>query len=95
KTRLAQLPRYLKAMRLRAEKLRTDPSRDHARMQQVLPYWRKVLEARAAGDDSPALEALRWLVEEWRVSVFAQQIGTAEPVSGKRMVQALAVLGEV
>jgi ATP-dependent helicase HrpA len=93
KARLAQLPRYLKAMRLRAEKLRSDPGRDHSRMQQVLPYWRKVLDVRASGNQSESLEALRWLVEEWRVSVFAQQLGTAEPVSGKRMAQALDALG--
>ncbi|MGN6790601.1 MAG: ATP-dependent RNA helicase HrpA [Rhodanobacteraceae bacterium] len=92
RTRLAHLPRYLKAMRLRAEKLRGDPARDHARMQQVLPYWRAVLDARASGDASEALDTLRWLVEEWRVSVFAQGLKTAEPVSGKRMAQALSAL---
>ncbi|HKU79025.1 MAG TPA: DUF3418 domain-containing protein, partial [Rhodanobacteraceae bacterium] len=90
--RLAHLPRYLKAMRLRAEKLRSDPARDHSRMQQVLPYWRVVLDARASGDDSEALDTLRWLVEEWRVSVFAQELKTAEPVSGKRMAQALGAI---
>ncbi|HEY9111424.1 MAG TPA: ATP-dependent RNA helicase HrpA [Rhodanobacteraceae bacterium] len=92
RTRLAHLPRYLKAMRLRAEKLRSDPARDHSRMQQVLPYWRAVLDARASGDASEALETLRWLVEEWRVSVFAQELKTAEPVSGKRMMQALSAI---
>ncbi|HET7162415.1 MAG TPA: ATP-dependent RNA helicase HrpA [Rhodanobacteraceae bacterium] len=92
RTRLAHLPRYLKAMRLRAEKLRTDPARDHSRMQQVLPYWRAVLDARASGGDSEALDTLRWLVEEWRVSVFAQELKTAEPVSGKRMAQALSAI---
>jgi len=92
RARLAHLPRYLKAMRLRAEKLRSDPARDHARMQQVLPYWRAVLDARASGDDSEALDILRWLVEEWRVSVFAQELKTAEPVSGKRMAQALSAI---
>jgi ATP-dependent helicase HrpA len=92
RARLAQLPRYLKGMRLRAEKLRSDPARDHSRMQQVLPYWRAVLDARASGDTSDTLDALRWLVEEWRVSVFAQELKTAEPVSGKRMAQALAAL---
>ncbi|MBN8736835.1 MAG: ATP-dependent RNA helicase HrpA [Xanthomonadales bacterium] len=89
RARLAHLPRYLKAMRLRAEKLRSDPARDFSRMQQVLPYWRAVLDAHASGEDSDALDALRWLVEEWRVSVFAQELKTAEPVSGKRMAQAL------
>jgi ATP-dependent helicase HrpA len=95
RSRLVHLPRYLKAMRLRAEKLRGDPGRDHSRLQQVLPYWRRVLDARAAGDKSEALDALRWLVEEWRVSVFAQELKTAGPVSGKRMAQALAALGGV
>jgi len=89
RARLSHLPRYLKAMRLRAEKLRSDPARDHSRMQQVLPYWRAVLDARASGDDSGSLDTLRWLVEEWRVSVFAQELKTAEPVSGKRMAAAL------
>ena len=93
RARLAHLPRYLKAMRLRAEKLRGDPARDHSRMQQVVPYWRAVLDARASGDDSGSLDTLRWLVEEWRVSVFAQELKTAEPVSGKRMAQALDALG--
>jgi len=93
RARLTHLPRYLKAMRLRAEKLRSDPARDHSRMQQVLPYWRAVLDARASGDDSGSLDTLRWLVEEWRVSVFAQELKTAEPVSGKRMAQALDALG--
>jgi ATP-dependent helicase HrpA len=92
RARLAHLPRYLKAMQLRAEKLRSDPARDHARMQQVLPYWRAVLDARASGDDSEAARTLRWLVEEWRVSVFAQELKTAEPVSGKRMAAALHAL---
>ncbi|MGH8146481.1 MAG: ATP-dependent RNA helicase HrpA [Rhodanobacteraceae bacterium] len=92
RSRLAHLPRYIKAMRLRAEKLRSDPARDHSRMQQVLPYWRKVLEARVTGESSGAFDALRWLVEEWRVSVFAQELKTAEPVSGKRMAQALRLL---
>jgi len=92
RARLVHVPRYLKAMRLRAEKLRSDPARDHSRMQQVLPYWRAVLDARASGDDSEALDTLRWLVEEWRVSVFAQELKTAEPVSGKRMVQALSAI---
>jgi ATP-dependent helicase HrpA len=79
-------------MRLRAEKLRSDPARDHSRMQQVLPYWRAVLDARASGDASEALDTLRWLTEEWRVSVFAQELKTAEPVSGKRMAQALRAI---
>ena len=88
--RLAHLPRYLKAMRLRAERLRQDPSKDQQRMLQVLPYWRAYLNHRAEGRDG--LEELRWLIEEWRVSLFAQELKTAEPVSAKRLARALEAL---
>ncbi len=91
-SRLAHYPRYLKAMRLRAERLRQDPARDQQRMLQVLPYWRAYLQHRAAGADPAALAELRWLIEEWRVSLFAQELKTAEPVSAKRLAKALASL---
>jgi ATP-dependent helicase HrpA len=92
-TRLAHFPRYLKAMRLRGERLRQDPARDQQRMLQVLPYWRAYLQQRAAGADPAALAELRWLIEEWRVSLFAQELKTAEPVSAKRLARAQAALG--
>ena len=91
--RLVHYPRYLKAMRLRGERLRLDPARDQSRMLQVQPYWREYLRAGASGgSDATALDALRWLIEELRVSLFAQELGTAEPVSAKRMQRALAAL---
>ena len=92
RARLAQLPRYLKAMRLRAERLSQDPAKDRQRLSQVLPYWRAWLRHQAAGADAGALEDLRWLLEEWRVSLFAQELKTAEPVSAKRLARALARL---
>ncbi|MFC5524670.1 ATP-dependent RNA helicase HrpA [Rhodanobacter ginsengisoli] len=91
-TRLAHFPRYLKAMRLRGERLRQDPAKDQQRMLQVMPYWRAYLQHRAAGADASGLEELRWLIEEWRVSLFAQELKTAEPVSAKRLAKALAAL---
>jgi ATP-dependent helicase HrpA len=91
--RLAHLPRYLKAMRLRAERLRQDPAKDQQRMLQVLPYWREYLKHRAGGADAAELAELRWLIEEWRVSLFAQELKTAEPVSAKRLARALEALG--
>ena len=90
-SRLAQFPRYLKAMRLRGERLRQDPTKDQQRMLQVMPYWRAYLQHRAAG--TTALDELRWLIEEWRVSLFAQELKTAEPVSAKRLARALEALG--
>jgi len=85
---LAHLPRYLKAMKLRAERVRQNPAKDAERAVQLAPYaaaaerWR----GRAGG------EALRWLVEEFRVSLFAQELGTAEPVSAVKLDRALAAL---
>jgi ATP-dependent helicase HrpA len=90
-SRLTYLPRYLKAMRLRAERLRQDPARDQSRMLQVLPYWRALLNAGGTALDAVVWSELRWLLEEWRVSLFAQELKTAEPVSAKRLARALEV----
>jgi ATP-dependent helicase HrpA len=90
---LGHIPRYLRGMRLRAERLRQDPSRDQARMLNVHIYWREYLKRRSGGDADPdALEELRWLIEELRVSVFAQELRTAESVSPKRLARAVAAL---
>ena len=86
KSHLQHFPRYLKAMRLRAERLRQDATRDQARMLTVRGYWREYLQRKASGDADPArLDELRWLIEELRVSLFAQELRTAETVSPKRL----------
>ncbi|MBN8888320.1 MAG: ATP-dependent RNA helicase HrpA [Rudaea sp.] len=86
KVHLQHFPRYLKAMRLRAERLRQDATRDQARMLTVRGYWREYLLRKASGDADPAkLDELRWLIEELRVSLFAQELRTAETVSPKRL----------
>jgi ATP-dependent helicase HrpA len=87
KARLAHFPRYLRAMKLRAERLRQDPARDQARMLGVQLYWREYLKLRATRGEDPALEELRWLVEEMRVSTFAQELRTPETVSPKRLAK--------
>ncbi|MEP7097059.1 MAG: ATP-dependent RNA helicase HrpA [Dokdonella sp.] len=93
KPRLAQFPRYLRAMRLRAERLRQDPARDQARMLALQGYWRDYLKLRAArGGDETALDELRWLIEELRVSTFAQELRTPEPVSPKRIAKLIETL---
>ncbi len=93
KQRLAQFPRYLRAMRLRAERLRQDPARDQARMLALQGYWRDYLKLRAerGGDEAPLAE-LRWLIEELRVSTFAQELRTPEPVSPKRIAKLVETL---
>jgi ATP-dependent helicase HrpA len=92
--RLRHLPRYLRAMRLRAERLANDPVRDQQRMLELLPFAEAL--QRAAGQGEPARsadwQALRWALEELRVSLFAQELGTAEPVSPKRLSRLLQAL---
>jgi len=88
--RLAHLPRYLRAMELRADRWRQNATRDAERAQRIAPFARAAAELRRAGAADEAAEHFRWLVEEFRVSVFAQELGTAEPVSPVRLERALA-----
>jgi ATP-dependent helicase HrpA len=85
--RLAHLPRYLRAITLRLDKLRADPARDSARLAELRPqeqrYWRLVAERKGAVDER--MEDYRWLLEELRVSFFAQELRTPQPVSVKRL----------
>jgi ATP-dependent helicase HrpA len=84
---LQHFPRYLKAITLRLDKLRSDPGRDAARLAELRPqeqrYWRLVAERKGAVDDR--MQEFRWLIEELRVSFFAQELRTPQPVSIKRL----------
>ncbi|HVU35110.1 MAG TPA: ATP-dependent RNA helicase HrpA [Opitutaceae bacterium] len=98
--RLAHLPRYLKALKVRAGRWRKNPGKDAERTSQIAPYERQLaqLEQRrtTAGAESisvSAVERLRWLIEEFRVSLFAQEIGTAEPISAVKLDRLFAELG--
>jgi len=86
---LAELPRYLRALERRVEKLRQDPGKDRTPLRSVRPWWEKWRERRerreAQGKPDPALERFRWLLEEYRVSLFAQDVGAKEKVSEKRL----------
>jgi len=84
---LQHFPRYLRAKRLRAERWRKNPQKDADRARQFGPYDRAV-----QGHENSGNGQLHWLVEEFRVSVFAQELGTAEPVSEKKLQAALAAL---
>jgi len=92
--RLAHYPRYLEAMRVRLASVEEDPGRDAARMQQVEPYWQRYLDLLETGRDyDEAVDEYRWLLEEFRVSVFAQQLGTRAKVSVKRIEEAWRKIG--
>ncbi|GAB3730123.1 ATP-dependent RNA helicase HrpA [Silanimonas algicola] len=88
-----ELPRYLKALALRAERALRDPSRDQQRMLEVQPFAKALDEARRRGIALEAgWQALRWDLEELRVSLFAQELGTKRPVSAKRLAKQLEAL---
>ncbi len=89
---LQHLPRYLKAVVLRLEKLRADPERDATRLAELRPleqrWLRRLAELRGAAQ--PRMDDYRWLLEELRVSLFAQELRTPQPVSAKRLDKAWA-----
>jgi ATP-dependent helicase HrpA len=93
--RLHHLARYLKAITARLEKYRADPTRDAARLAELRSleqrYWRLVAERKGAVDER--MDEFRWLLEELRVSFFAQELRTPQPVSVKRLEKAWAQLG--
>jgi ATP-dependent helicase HrpA len=89
--RLQHLPRYLKAASLRLDKLRADPARD-ARLAAELaalqqPYRRERAQRQRQGAVDGPLEQFGWLLEELRVSLFAQELKTPVPVSAKRLAK--------
>ena len=88
-----ELPRYLKALALRAERALRDPTRDQQRMLEVQPFAKALDAARRRGIALEAgWQALRWDLEELRVSLFAQELGTKRPVSAKRLAKQLEAL---
>ena len=90
---LAHFPRYLDAMLLRAERALRDPAKDQARMLELTPFVQALDAARATpAFADPRWQALRWELEELRVSLFAQELGTAIPVSAKRLARQLELL---
>ena len=86
-SQLQHCTRYLKAISLRLEKYRADPARDAQRLAQLKPleqkYWRLVAERK--GQTDARMMEFRWLLEELRVSFFAQELRTPQPVSVKRL----------
>ncbi len=86
---LTQFPRYLKAIAYRLEKALENSVRDEHAISELHsvwnPYWSAVSEADGRQKIPPAMDEFRWSLEEYRVSLFAQQLKTAYPVSKKRL----------
>jgi ATP-dependent helicase HrpA len=89
--RLQHLPRYLKALSARLDKLRADPARDERLAAEVAaletPYRRELASRARLGSVDEGLEQFGWLLEELRVSLFAQELRTPVPVSAKRLAK--------
>ncbi len=88
-TQLAHFPRYLKAINVRIEKMRGDPARDAklmAEWTQSASHFMRAAKDRLAGENTdPKMVEFRWMLEELRVSLYAQELRTPMPVSGKRL----------
>ncbi len=95
---LAPLHRYLKALQRRGERALHDPSKEVQRVALVAPYQSKLDELWAVEEASVERRVLvdeyRWMLEEYRVSVFAQALGTAHPISPKRLDKKLEQIGQ-
>jgi len=87
--RLQHYPRYLKAVAVRLDKLKANPARDAQLMAEFGPLWshyeRRALQLAKMGASDPQIEQFRWLLEELRVGLYAQELRTPVPVSVKRL----------
>jgi ATP-dependent helicase HrpA len=82
-------------MQARLDRIAEDPARDARLASEVEPYWSRYLAQLAKGGEyGPALDDFRWLLEEFRVSQFAQSLGTAGKVSPKRLEMAWRKVSE-
>lgn len=87
--RLQHYPRYLKAVGVRLDKLKANPARDVQLMAEYAPLWtsyeRRAIQLAKMGAVDPQIEQFRWLLEELRVGLYAQELRTPVPVSVKRL----------
>lgn len=91
KTQLEQFPRFLKACSVRFEKMAREQALERTALPLLKDWWEQYVgrleQHKAQGIYDPELERFRWLIEEQRVSWFAQQLGTSETVSEKRLAK--------
>ncbi|MBQ4198911.1 MAG: ATP-dependent RNA helicase HrpA [Kiritimatiellae bacterium] len=86
--RLRHYARYLKGAAIRLDRARVNPSGDLAKEKLLAPHWLRYATAvadKSGRYDAAALSEYRWMVEEYRVSLFAQELHTPAPVSPKRL----------
>jgi ATP-dependent helicase HrpA len=89
--RLAHLVRYLKTTSIRVDRGITDLEKDRSRQALIAPFTEQLgrmlasMDAATSAEKRAAVEAFFWTIEEYKVSVFAQEVGTDGPVSAKRL----------
>jgi ATP-dependent helicase HrpA len=92
--RLPHLPRYLKALLIRADRAEQNPAKEKERQQLLAPFLaalnQLVSSPKISLETSRQINTFRWMVEEYKVSLFAQELGTAIPVSAQRLQNQLA-----
>ena len=98
--RLKHICRYLEALRFRVERARHDPAKDRAKAERASRFIRayksiaKEITADTSFEEKKEIEEYRWMVEEFKVSLFAPELKTAHPVSAKRLLIKLKSLQE-
>lgn len=95
-SRIREIPRYLKAIQNRLDKAAQDPLRDQKQYRELEPFLKRYWEAagKPGASTLPEQDSLRWYLEEFRVSLFAQTLKTAIPVSAKRLEEAFGKTGK-
>ena len=96
-SKMGDIARFIRAAARRLEKLDRDARTDSARLSEVLgveePVFKRIRSAGRYWRRNSALVEVRWMLEELRVSVFAQDLGTRQSVSVKRITRALDAIG--
>jgi len=86
---LEHYPRYLEGCRMRIQRAGENPQADLRKLEEFIPHWRRYVDLSALEyppqHDKALLNQYRWLLEEFRVSLFAQELKTAQPVSAQRL----------
>ncbi|MDC9727852.1 MAG: ATP-dependent RNA helicase HrpA [Methyloprofundus sp.] len=89
---LRHYPRYLKAVEARLDNMLQQPAKDQQKMQEMARFqqwfWQSIEKRQKNESVNPERESFRWMIEELRVSLFAQQLRTPYPVSAKRLEKA-------
>ncbi|MCG8671147.1 MAG: ATP-dependent RNA helicase HrpA, partial [Pseudomonadales bacterium] len=86
---LAEYPRYLNGIIVRIKRLQGNVERDQTHIPELESWWidyqQRLTQNQEKGTDDPELDHFRWMLEEYRISLFAQEIKTKYPVSSKRL----------